>query len=137
MIEALLQFAGSHRYCTALPPAVCEATLTTLMLIKNESWRREKLLHLCEFFLREANTRGIMLASNDTTPIKSILMGSNEKTLKMQQFLLEQGFLVSCIRPPTVPTNKACVRISLSCMHEEQQIIHLLDLMKEQYDAKK
>lgn len=135
IIEALLQFAGSYRYCTALPPAVCEATLATLKIIKNESWRREKLLHNCEFFLKEAILRNIPLASTDLTPIMSVIVGCNEKTLNIQQSLLANGLLVSCIRPPTVPKNKACIRISLSCMHEENQIIQLLDNLKEKIDA--
>jgi 8-amino-7-oxononanoate synthase len=134
IIEALLQFAGSYRYCTALPPAVCEATIAALNVIQHESWRREKLLHLCEFFLKEAAHRNITLASLDTTPIMSVVIGCNEKTINIQQHLLEKGLLVSCIRPPTVPKNKACIRISLSCMHEENQIIHLLDRLKERLD---
>lgn len=135
IIEALLQFAGSYRYCTALPPAVCEATLTALHVLQNETWRREKLLHLCKFFLNESHARGIKLASSDLTPIMSIVIGCNEKTLHIQQQLLTKGILISCIRPPTVPKNQTLIRISLCSMHEEKQIIHLLDNLKEHYHA--
>jgi len=134
-IESLLQFAGSYRYCTALPPAICEATLTALALLKNESFRREKLLHLCEFFLQESRKYNFTLASQDLTPIMSVVIGCSEKTLKIQQALIEKGLLVSCIRPPTVPANKACIRISLNCAHEEKQIVYLLDQLNEQYNA--
>jgi len=135
LIEALLQFAGSYRYCTALPPAVCDATLSALNILKKESWRREKLSHLCAFFLKECAIRNIILSSNDVTPIMSVIIGCNQKTLIIQQRLLDHGLLVSCIRPPTVPKNKACLRISLNCMHEENQIIFLLDHLKELLNA--
>ena len=134
LIETMIQFAGSYRYCTALPPAICDATLAALTIIKNKNWRREKLFSLSEFFIREARARELPLASYDVTPIKTIVIGDNEKTLKIQDALIEKGLLVSCIRPPTVPANKACIRIPLSCAHEEGQIIYLLDQLKEQYD---
>lgn len=131
IIEALLQLAGTYRYCTALPPAICEATLAALEIIQTESWRRIQLKSLCEFFIRESLARNIPLASQDLTPIKSILIGSSKHALHMQQRLIENGLLVSCIRPPTVPIKQACLRISLNCMHEEQQIILLLDRLHE------
>jgi 8-amino-7-oxononanoate synthase len=130
IIEALLQFADTYRYCTALPPAVCDATLTALDVLKKETWRREKLLSLCEFFLLQAKLRNIHLASHDATPIMPIIIGCNEKTTIIQQNLLEKNLFVSCIRPPTVPNKQACIRISLNCLHEEKQIIYLLDELK-------
>jgi 8-amino-7-oxononanoate synthase len=127
LIEALLQFARTHRYSTALPPAVCEATLAGLTILKNESWRREKLAHLIQFFIQAAKAKDLRLYSEDATPIKSIIIGTNEKTVYLQEKLAAAGFFVSCIRPPTVPKNFACLRISLSCAHSEEQILQLLD----------
>ena len=48
-----------------------------------------------------------------------------------QKFLLTKGFLVSCIRPPTVPMKSARIRISLSCHHTKQQIIEMLGHLEE------
>jgi|GEM_PF-36357 8-amino-7-oxononanoate synthase len=127
LIEAVMQFAGSYRYCTALPPAVCDGTFAALKVLQTETWRREKLLHLCEFFLKEAAVRGIELASNAVTPIMCVVIDDSKKTLQIQQALIEKGFLVSCIRPPTVP--HACIRISLGCGHEEGEIVDLLDAL--------
>lgn len=135
LIEAMIQFAGSYRYCTALPPALCEATIAALKIIKNESWRREKLHELSEFFIAESRLRELKLASYDATPIKSIVIGDNKKCLLLQDLLLQKGLLVSCIRPPTVPINQACIRIPLSCAHSESQILSLLNEIKEAIDA--
>lgn len=133
MIESLLQFAGTYRYSTSLPPAICDATLAALHLIKNESWRREKLYSLCRFFIEECRARNLFLASEDFTPIKAILIPSSQHALIIQNELSKQGLLVNCIRPSTVPAHLTCLRISLSCMHEEQQIIYLLDHIQKQY----
>lgn len=127
MIETLLQFARTYRYSTALPPAICHATLTAIDILTNESWRRQTLKHLIRFFIKEARSREFHLFSCDETPIKSIIIGSSQNALAIQQHLMKRGLFVSCIRPPTTPNNLACIRISLNCMHSEEQIIFLLD----------
>ena len=131
IIEALLQLARTYRYSTSLPPAICYATLAALKIICDESWRRKKLQALIRSFNAAATQRELVLTSQDETPIKSILIGSNQATVEIQKKLLGKGFLVSCIRPPTVPKNSARIRISLNCAHSEQQILQLLDCLKE------
>lgn len=127
VIETLLQFARTYCYTTAMPPAISCATLETLNIINNETWRREKLKYLSDLFTKLAHERNLSLASFDQTPIKSILVGSNKIALEIQDALLKKGFFVSCIRPPTVPINTARIRISLNCNHSEENIIRLLD----------
>ncbi|MBX3708299.1 MAG: 8-amino-7-oxononanoate synthase [Gammaproteobacteria bacterium] len=136
-IEALLQFARTYRYSTALPPAICDATLAALNLLKSETWRNARLHYLCDFFNQEASSRALTLLSLDKTPIKSFVIGSNKNALDIQQKLMNKGLFVSCIRPPTVPINSARIRISLNCMHSEQQIIYLLDQFKKLYEKNK
>lgn len=127
VIEPLLQFARTYRYTTALPPAVSVATLAALKLIQQEPWRSEHVRFLSVFFNAEAEKRGLNLSSIDPTPVKCILVGSNKKVLDIQSRLFEKGFMVSAIRPPTVPKNTARLRICLNYLHNETQIIALLD----------
>jgi 8-amino-7-oxononanoate synthase len=47
------------------------------------------------------------------SPIVPVLLGSAERAVKVQRALLERGFRVSCIRPPTVPDGTARLRVSL------------------------
>lgn len=134
MIETLIQSANTYRYSTALPPAICQAARTVLKMIRRDDWRREKLLYLCQFFITQAKARNLKLLSDDLTPIKSIVIACNKTALALQNKLFKQGFFVCCIRPPTVPIHSTCIRISLNCMHEENQIIYLLDQLKQEYD---
>lgn len=127
LIESLLQFSRTYCYSTALPPAICHATIEAIKIIQNESWRRKKLNDLIHFFIKEAEARKLTLFSKDITPIKSIMIGSNEIAKKMHQTLLQKQLYVACIREPTIPKNMACIRISLCCMHTEAEITYLLD----------
>jgi 8-amino-7-oxononanoate synthase len=130
IIDAILQFAKSYRYSTALPPAICLALQAVLSIIMDEKWRRELLKRKIHFFINYASEIGLELISKDITPIKCITILNNNKTMGLQAYLLEQGFYVSAIRPPTVPQNSSRLRISLNCHHTESQIMKLLDSIK-------
>jgi len=130
IIEYLLQFAKSYKYSTLLPPAVCSALQTALSIIINEKWRRELLKRKIHFFINYASEIGLELISKDITPIKCIVVSNNNQIMQLQTYLLEQGFYVSAIRPPTIPPNSARLRISLNCHHSESQMMNLLDFIQ-------
>lgn len=125
LIETLINSARTYIYTTALPPAVAEATRASLKILQTETWRREKLLSLVERFRTGAAQLGLpMLPSS--SPIQPVLVGESETASKASQFLCDNGFLVSAIRPPTVPANSARLRVTFSALHEEHHIDHLL-----------
>lgn len=127
IIETILQFSKSYRYTTALPPVICKAIQTALTIIQEENWRRHQLTKNICFFISYATEKGLNLISHSETPIIPILIHDNTKVLALQHFLFEKGFYVSAIRPPTVPKNKARLRISLNCLHTENEITQLID----------
>ncbi len=131
IIEPILQFARSYRYTTALPPAICAGLLTVLDVVIDETWRRDKLNEIIHFFNEQANDKGLKIVSSDTTPIRSIIIGDNQKVTQLQQKLLANGFYTAAIRPPTIPENSARIRISLNCLHTQQQVSCLLNHISE------
>jgi 8-amino-7-oxononanoate synthase len=125
LIETLIQSARSYVYTTALPPAVAAATRVSLRLVREESWRRERLTQLVERFREEAAALGLPLLES-TTPIQPIVAGSAERALDWSRRLQQQGILVSAIRPPTVPDGSARLRITLSAAHSDEHLERLL-----------
>ncbi len=128
LIELLVQRARSYIYTTALPPALAAATRAALAVAQRESWRRERVLALVERFRAAAAERGIPLTGS-RTPIQPILVGSAEAALDASRRLLEAGFWVAAIRPPTVPRNSARLRITLSAEHTESQVDALVEAL--------
>ena len=128
LIETLIQQARSYIYTTALPPAVAEATRASLRLIQTETWRREKLQHLVQRFRQGAGELGLPFMDS-FTPIQPLVLGDTERALHVSQRLREQGFLVSAIRPPTVPEGTARLRITFSAVHEAAHVDRLLSAL--------
>jgi len=128
LIETLVQFSRSYIYTTAPPPAVAVATSASLELVKSEHWRRDKLKQLIARFRAGAEQIGLRLMDSNT-PIQPVLMASDEQLLKANKKLLESGFMVGAIRPPTVPEGTGRLRITLSASHTDQQVDALLDAL--------
>lgn len=128
LIDYLIQRARTYAYTTALPPAVAEATRASLRLVREESGRREHLCKLVQRFRAGAARLGLRLLDS-TTPIQPLVVGSNESAVKASQLLLERGILVTAIRPPTVPTGTARLRITLSAAHRDEDVDRLLEAL--------
>ncbi|MTI14225.1 8-amino-7-oxononanoate synthase [Sansalvadorimonas verongulae] len=125
LIETLIQFARSYIYTTAMPPAVAEATRTSLRLLQTEDWRRERLQTLIQQFRSGCEQLGLELMDSHT-PVQPIMVGSAEKALSLSESLEQQGILVTAIRPPTVPKGASRLRVTLSASHSEAHIDQLL-----------
>lgn len=128
LVEALIQFARPYIYTTSLSPALAVATSASLAIVREESWRRDRLQALINRFRAGAAVLGLSLMPSET-PIQPLLAGSAEDALAWSAALAEQGILVSAIRPPTVPQGTARLRVTFSAMHELQEVDRLLDAL--------
>ncbi|MED5389617.1 MAG: 8-amino-7-oxononanoate synthase [Pseudomonadota bacterium] len=125
LIETLIQFARTFIYTTAMPAAVAAATLVSLEKSRQENWRREKLAERVTRFRAGVSELGYTLMAS-RTPIQPILIGSDADALALSAFLREKGFLITAIRPPTVPEGEARLRVTLSAAHEPEDVDALL-----------
>ncbi len=130
LIETLIQQARSYVYTTALPPALAEATCTSLRLLRRGDGAREHLAVLIRRFRHGAGQLGLELMASET-PIQPIVVGGAARAVAVSEALLQRGMLVTAIRPPTVPAGSARLRVTLSAAHSETQIDRLLDAFSE------
>jgi len=60
------------------------------------------------------------------TAVQALVIGSNEAALATMESLRQKGLWVPAIRPPTVPSGTARLRIALSAAHTEADVKELL-----------
>jgi 8-amino-7-oxononanoate synthase len=125
LIESLVQSSRNYIYTTAIPPAVAAATLESLRLLEQESWRRPHLAALVARFRDGARQLDLPLMASRTA-IQPLLAGEPERAVALAQALRERGLLIGAIRPPTVPRGTSRLRITLSAAHSEEQVDELL-----------
>lgn len=128
LIETLIQKARTYIYTTALPGAVAEATRASLKIVITENWRRDKLKTVVDRFRLGAGQLGLDLLVS-ASAIQPIIIGDSQRAVDISNTLLNEGILVSAIRPPTVPKGSARLRVTFSALHEEYQVDLLLEAL--------
>jgi len=123
VIEWLVQRARPYIYTTAAPPAVAHALLTSLDLIVGTEGheRRAQLVRLTARLRQQLHLKRWTLLPSETG-IQPVIIGDNLATIATGSALLERGFWVGAIRPPTVPPGTARLRITLSAAHTLAQV---------------
>ncbi len=133
LIQHLAETARPYIYTTAISPAQAAASLAAVKLARRDDWRREKLTELVGVFRAGARQHGLELMPSDT-PIQPLLCGSEATVVALSAALESAGFLVSAIRPPTVPEGKARLRVTLSALHTPAQVRALTDAIADARD---
>lgn len=125
VISYLQNFARHYVYSTAFSPAHAFATLTSLQVIEQESWRRDKLTDNIRYFKKCCDEVGIESMSSDSA-IQPIIIGDPQITIRVSEALKQKGHWVGAIRYPTVPKHTDRLRITLTSDHEYSQIQTLI-----------
>lgn len=133
LVRHLAETARPYIYTTALPPAQVAATLAAVRLARRDDWRRKHLVELIGAFREGARQHGVELMASDT-PIQPLLCGDEATVMAMSVALEQAGFMVSAIRPPSVPEGKARLRVTLSALHTPQQVQALIGAIAQARD---
>lgn len=128
LIDGLVQFARSYIYTTAMPAPLAAAASAAVDVARADAERRQQLQKNIAQFRDGAAARGMTLMSS-STPIQPIVVGTSAKALAVSRQLLDSGFHVPAIRPPTVAASQARLRISLCALHKNSHIERLLDAL--------
>ncbi len=128
LIETLIQQARTYIYTTAMPAAIAEASRCSLTLLQDEPEHLQNLNNNIAYFRKCSRQTGLVI-ENSQTAIQPLLTGDDKKAVFISQQLFEKGFLVTAIRPPTVPEGSSRLRITLSARHTPQHIESLIDCL--------
>lgn len=123
LIDFLRQFSRSLKYSTALMPAVLASSLAAIKIAQQNNLR-DKSLANAQYF---CNLLGM---PKPQSSIVVIVLNDNKIVIEIAKKLLKKGFLVGAIRPPSVPANKARLRLTFSAAHKKIDIKNLVKVLK-------
>jgi 8-amino-7-oxononanoate synthase len=112
-------------YSTGLAPAQVAAAIAALDLIEADMDFANRPLQKAQSF-----TRALNLAPA-TSPIVPLILGDADLTLKASALLEAEGFLVTGIRPPTVPAGTARLRFTFTAQHSDADIERLAAVVRD------
>jgi len=118
VIDLLVNRARSFIYTTAPPPAIAHAGLSALQLIRGKQGD-----------LLRQTLRGNLTCAHRFLPgvagaaaILPLIVGTEPAAMQMSQSLRDLGFVVPCMRYPTVAKNSARLRFTVTASHTFAQI---------------
>ena len=125
VIDLIKTRARTLVYSTGLPPASVAAAIAALDVIEGDPVFAASAVEKARSFTRALN---LPLAQS---PIVPLLLGEETTALEAQQLLEKTGFLVTAIRPPTVPAGTARLRFAFTAGHPDGEIARLAQVVRE------
>ena len=123
LINFIINRCRSQIYTTGLPPAVLAASIKSLEIIKKNKSLIKKPLENAIFFSKKVGLK------SPVSPIVPIVIGDENKTLKLSKYLNKYGYIVGAIRPPTIPKGTSRLRLAFNVSHTKVQINNLANLI--------
>lgn len=130
LADYFTQFARHLIYSTSMPPAQAVAIGRALALIRSGEGERlrARLGQNVARFRDGARQRNLPL-SDSTSAIQPLIVGDNGQALALAERARAQGCWLTAIRPPTVPSGTARLRVTLTAAHAPQDIDRLLEVL--------
>lgn len=125
VIDLIKTRARTLVYSTGLPPASVAAAIAALDVIGSDPAFAGRSLKNAQTFTRLLN---LPIAQS---PIVPLVLGEETVALEAQQILEKLGFLVTAIRPPTVPQGTARLRFAFTSGHSDEDISRLAQTVRE------
>jgi 8-amino-7-oxononanoate synthase len=130
LINFLRNKARPFMYTTALPPAVCAASIAGIKLIQKNPLLRKSLWNNVRYLKKELDLLNFDLIPSES-PIIPILIGDAKKAVDVSKLLYKKGILIPAIRPPTVPTRSSRLRMTVMSTHTRKDLERLLEVLSD------
>jgi 8-amino-7-oxononanoate synthase len=132
--EAMINRARSFIYSTAAPPFLLSGIDTAIEIIRADDGLRKRPLILGQR-LRD-NLEGVVDTGNSQSQIVPLILGEDQRTVKVAESLRELGWDVYPIRPPTVPDGESRIRVVMHTGLSEEAVddfsTDIINILKEQ-----
>jgi 8-amino-7-oxononanoate synthase len=127
--EYLFNFSSPLIYTTTLPEAHAATALDILGIMERSQDRRRDLRGISQFMREGLRREGFQVTGD--AHILALMVGDEEKAMRLSRRLLENNIFVLPARYPTVPLGHAILRISLTALLEEEDVKSFIAHLKE------
>ncbi|WP_084397916.1 aminotransferase class I/II-fold pyridoxal phosphate-dependent enzyme [Henriciella aquimarina] len=116
VIDMLTSRARSLVYTTGLPPPVLAAAITALDIMRDEPDRARRAMANAKLFCE------LMGLPAPESVIVPVIIGEESRAMAISDALEREGYLVTAIRPPTVPEGTSRLRVTFAAGHTEDDV---------------
>jgi 8-amino-7-oxononanoate synthase len=128
LADLLRNRARTFLYTTAVPPPVCGSALAAFAVLERSPGLVRSLREKSAALRRLLGERGFVVPSGDT-PIVPVVLGGADQAMAVAVALRDRGFIVTGIRPPTVPRDRCRIRVVVNAGHTEEELRGFADAL--------
>ncbi len=129
LVEYLRQKGRPFLFSSAVTPPDLAATIKAIDILAKDNELVEKLWNNAETFQTDMQEAGFDVGKTET-PITPVMIGEAKTASKFSERLFEEGIFAQSIGYPTVPRNKARIRVMISATHGQDDLEFALDKFK-------
>ncbi len=129
----LLNFSSPQIYTTSLPEAHAASAMDILEAVARCGAQRRHLAALSRWLGEELAALGYSVSGD--AHILAVEIGQEKSAVALARHLLAEGIFVLPARYPTVPLNRAILRISLTALHTQDDGKALVRAIKESHEV--
>ncbi len=129
VIEYIRHNSPAHIFSASMPPANVATVLKALEILKDETWRLERLDEISNYMRDSLRDMGFNVWSSQT-PIIPVVIGEMMDCFKFWKGLFEAGVYVNAVVPPGVPRGQSLVRTSYMATHTDEHLDRILEAFR-------
>jgi 8-amino-7-oxononanoate synthase len=118
-------------FSTGVSPWLCSHIAANVLRARQDNTGRDRLARSVARFRAALAAAGLPVALASSGPIVPVIVGDPHRAVQCERRLLDAGFVVRAIRPPTVPEGTARLRITLNAAMTDPQLDRLVLALKD------
>ncbi len=125
--EYLFNFSSPLIYSTTLPEAHAASAIDLLEIISRSKEKRKHLRKVSRIMKESLKRKGFRVTGD--AHVLALEIGKEARAAEVSQSLLKKNIFVPPVRYPTVPIGRAILRISMTALHTEKDVMSFIDLL--------
>lgn len=132
LVDLIKSESPGFIYSVGLSPPNTAAALAAIEMMRNETWRLDKLRQNGQLFLARAKAHGLDTGLSIGAAIIPVIVGSSPHAVILTERLLARGYNVAPAIFPGVAENQARLRFFMTSRHTPEHIESVLEMVADE-----
>ncbi|MGC6486436.1 MAG: aminotransferase class I/II-fold pyridoxal phosphate-dependent enzyme [Planctomycetota bacterium] len=127
VIDYMRHHARSLMFSASITPSSTAAALAALDVVEQQPQMRRRVLQIAQRVRTGLAGLGFQTAGPLASPIVPVVVGDQERMLRLWRTLFDCGLFTNAVTQPAVPTGSDLIRTSYIATHTDQQVEQVLE----------